>query len=65
VQAEAETKQRNRQITATGEIVSSETVAERAHSLWEREDRPEGRDNEFWFRAEAELKNERSTHLKF
>ncbi|HEX2529717.1 MAG TPA: DUF2934 domain-containing protein [Geminicoccus sp.] len=29
-------------------------VRERAYQLWETEGRPEGRDHEFWFRAEQE-----------
>jgi len=45
--------------------ISQEKIAERAHLIWEREGRPDGRDKEFWFRAEAELKNEKSDHLKF
>lgn len=32
-----------------------EAIAERAYYLWEQADRPEGRDKEFWLRAEAEL----------
>ncbi|MBI2924348.1 MAG: DUF2934 domain-containing protein [Verrucomicrobia bacterium] len=32
-----------------------ETVAARAHRLWEEAGRPEGQDQEFWFRAEQEL----------
>jgi hypothetical protein len=39
---------------------SNEQIAERARSIWEREGRPEGRDEEFWFRAESEVKAERS-----
>jgi hypothetical protein len=39
---------------------SRERIAERAHTIWEREGRPEGREDEFWFRAESELKDERS-----
>lgn len=30
-------------------------IAERAYQLWENEGRPEGRDVEFWTRAEQEL----------
>jgi hypothetical protein len=33
-------------------------VRERAYALWEREGRPEGRAEEHWFRAEAELRAE-------
>lgn len=30
-------------------------IRERAHRLWEAEGAPEGRDQEFWFRAEREI----------
>jgi hypothetical protein len=33
----------------------SERIKRRAYSLWEEEGRPEGRADEHWFRAEAEL----------
>ncbi|MGL3109182.1 DUF2934 domain-containing protein [Bradyrhizobium sp. BR 1432] len=36
------------------EILEEET-RRRAHELWENEGRPEGRDLEFWLRAEREL----------
>jgi hypothetical protein len=49
--------------TSTGKIYR-EKIAERAHSIWEREGCPDGRNDEFWFRAEAELKNEISAKLK-
>jgi 2,3-bisphosphoglycerate-independent phosphoglycerate mutase len=32
-------------------------VSARAHELWERAGPPSGRDQEFWFQAEDELKN--------
>ncbi len=35
-----------------------EEIARRAHSLWERNGRPEGRDEEFWFSAERELRDD-------
>jgi hypothetical protein len=54
----AETSRRNAP-KASAKTISPEQIAERAHSIWEREGRPEGRDKEFWFRAEAELKNGR------
>jgi len=31
----------------------------RAHLIWEKEGRPDGRDAEFWLRAEKELVGER------
>jgi hypothetical protein len=30
----------------------------RAHEIWEREGRPEGKSEEHWFRAEAEISAE-------
>lgn len=30
-------------------------ILERAYQLWEEAGRPDGRDNEFWHQAEAEL----------
>lgn len=33
-------------------------VRQRAHEIWEREGRPEGRDREHWAQAEAELASE-------
>jgi Protein of unknown function (DUF2934) len=32
-----------------------EEIARRAQALWEQEGRPDGRDVEFWLRAEREL----------
>jgi hypothetical protein len=34
-------------------------IRERAHSLWEADGRPEGREQEYWFRAEQMLAEER------
>ena len=59
-----EDKQRNVQQTSA-KAISSDKIAKRAYSIWEREGRPEGRESEFWFRAEAELKSDQSAHLKF
>jgi hypothetical protein len=33
-------------------------IRERAHRLWERAGKPEGREEEFWHAAEQELRNE-------
>ena len=33
-------------------------VQERAHALWEKEGQPEGRSEEFWFRALSEIEAE-------
>lgn len=36
-------------------------IRARARELWEQNGRPEGRDLEFWFRAEAELNDDRGS----
>ena len=30
-------------------------IRERAYAIWEEEGRPEGKDREYWLRAEAEI----------
>jgi hypothetical protein len=35
-----------------------EVIRKRAHELWERAGRPEGRSHEFWFAARAEIEGE-------
>jgi hypothetical protein len=35
-----------------------ERIRRRAHEIWEQEGRPEGRDDEFWRRAETEIRME-------
>ena len=35
--------------------IAEERVRERAHDLWEQHGSPQGRDQEFWLRAEREL----------
>ena len=37
-----------------------EKIRERAHLIWEREGRPEGRDAEHWAQARREIENEDS-----
>jgi hypothetical protein len=39
---------------------SRDKIRVRAHELWEQHGRPIGRDEEFWLRAEVEIKEERS-----
>jgi hypothetical protein len=34
-----------------------EKIRRRAHELWEAAGRPEGREQEFWYRAEREITN--------
>jgi Protein of unknown function (DUF2934) len=46
---------------ANGELVNgnrSERIRERAHQIWEREGRPEGRELEHWRQAEQEIADE-------
>ena len=38
--------------------IASDSIASRAYSLWENAGRPHGRDMEFWFQAEQQLKVE-------
>ena len=37
-----------------------EQIRQRAYELYEQEGRQEGRDEEYWFRAEAEIRGRRS-----
>lgn len=37
---------------------TEQDIRERAHQLWERAGKPEGREQEFWRAAEQELRNE-------
>lgn len=41
--------------------VSAEEVQFRSYLIWEKEGRPFGRDQEHWFRAQAELAEEAAT----
>ncbi|SFK13327.1 Protein of unknown function [Bradyrhizobium sp. Gha] len=44
---------------------NEQEIRERAHQLWERAGKPEGREDEFWHAAEQELRNEdRSNTLR-
>jgi hypothetical protein len=36
-------------------------IKNRAYEIWERNDRPEGKEDEFWQLAEQELRNEDKT----
>lgn len=38
---------------------SREEIRQRAQAIWEQNGRPNGRDEEFWFQAEAELRETR------
>lgn len=37
---------------------TEDQIRQRAHEIWERNRRPDGRDDEFWHQAEKELLNE-------
>jgi Protein of unknown function (DUF2934) len=37
---------------------TEEKIRQRAHEIWERHHRPDGRDDEFWHQAETELREE-------
>jgi hypothetical protein len=41
--------------------ISEEAIRERAYRIWEREGRPQGRDQTHWLRAKDELESETST----
>jgi hypothetical protein len=43
---------------AANEDDGARATSERAYRLWENDGRPHGRDQDYWFRAESELKNE-------
>jgi hypothetical protein len=38
-----------------------EQIRQRAHELWEAAGHPEGREHEFWYEAERQLKNSGGT----
>ncbi|WP_315781833.1 MULTISPECIES: DUF2934 domain-containing protein [unclassified Bradyrhizobium] len=37
-------------------------IRERAHALWEQSGRPEGREDEFWYQAERDVRNMEQLH---
>lgn len=39
---------------------TTESIASRAYTLWEKDGRPAGRDVEYWLRAESQLKHSHS-----
>lgn len=39
---------------------TDDQIRQRAQEIWERNQRPEGRDEEFWYEAERELQHEAS-----
>lgn len=44
--------------------LSPQEIAERAYQIFEREGRPDGQDQEHWFRAERELQSERARSVQ-
>jgi hypothetical protein len=46
------------------DAVDADRIRQRAFELWERDGRPEGRDTEYWFRAEAELAGQDASGLE-
>ena len=36
--------------------ITYEQIAQRAYEIWEREGKPEGKEQEHWFKAEEELR---------
>lgn len=38
--------------------ITYEQICKRAYQIWEREDKPEGKDQEHWVKAEEELRAE-------
>lgn len=45
-------------IAAPRHELTTETIAARAYSLWEKDGRPPGRDLEYWLQAESQLKQQ-------
>ena len=39
-----------------------ERIRQRAHELWEQSGRPDGREDEFWFEAEREVREMEQLH---
>jgi hypothetical protein len=48
---------------ASAELLSNDEIAARAYDIYEREGRMDGRDADHWFRAEEELRRERSNRM--
>jgi hypothetical protein len=38
--------------------LTEQQIMERAYEIWDRNGRPEGRENEFWHQAEQELRHD-------
>lgn len=49
-------------MVSSGQI-DVDRIRQRARELWEQDGRPEGRDTHYWFKAEAELKQQDQSGL--
>jgi DUF2934 family protein len=49
---------------ASAMIITYEHIAKRAFEIWKKDGEPEGREQEHWLRAEAELRSEGSKSEK-
>ena len=49
---------------AGNELVEVERIRDRAYQLWEQDGCPEGRDLDYWYKAEAELHGEGASCLE-
>lgn len=47
-------------VAATRREATTESIASRAYTLWEKDGRPAGRDVEYWLRAESQIKHSHS-----
>ena len=45
---------------ASRQVITNQTIASRAYSLWEQRGRPQGQDQELWLLAEQQLKESQS-----
>lgn len=41
-----------------GRLARTDRIRQRAHTIWEAEGRPEGRDRDHWYRATREVEEE-------
>ncbi|MGJ4994447.1 DUF2934 domain-containing protein [Bradyrhizobium sp. HKCCYLS3077] len=46
----------------SGDISLQDRIRERAHRLWEQSGRPDGREHEFWYQAEQEVRDMQELH---
>lgn len=48
----------------TLDTIPEHAIQKRSYEIWERENRPDGKDLEHWFRAKAELAAELQHHIE-